>query len=77
MNSDYTLPSATAAWNVYREVKANEKFYLQLQVKHADKTKLVADIQLVDVNKHLIADVKSAEVTVSESLNDLFNPAAA
>jgi polyketide-type polyunsaturated fatty acid synthase PfaA len=72
-----SLPSATAAWNVYREVKANEKFYLQLQVKHADKTKLVADIQLVDVNQYLIADVKSAEVTVSETLNNLFNPAAA
>ncbi len=72
-----SLPSATQAWSVYREVEAGENFYLQLQVTHADKAKLVADIQLIDAEKRVIADIKSAEVTVSETLNNLFRPAAA
>ena len=54
---------------------AGEKFTLVLSVVEASDSKLVANIQLVDENNKLMADIKSAEVTASESLNDLFKPA--
>jgi hypothetical protein len=67
-----SLPSSTLKWSVYREAKVGEKFSLNLDVKEASDSKLVADIQLIDANSKLLAEIESAEVTASESLNDLF-----
>jgi hypothetical protein len=67
-----SLPSSTKRWTSYQQVKPNELFYLQLQVVEQSATKLVADISLINEDNKLLAQIKSAEVTVSENLNDLF-----
>ena len=72
-----SLPSSTDAWTVYRQLNAGEAFYLKLDVVQASgkgkkRGKLVADMQLIDADKQLVASIKSAKVTASESLNDLF-----
>ncbi|CAA0124072.1 Phenolphthiocerol synthesis polyketide synthase type I Pks15/1 [BD1-7 clade bacterium] len=71
-----SLPSATASWTVYQEIKVGQAFFVKLDVDAASENKLVANIQLVDEEGQLLADIKAAEVTISESLNDLFTPAA-
>jgi len=35
-------------------------------------SKLIADISLISTDNELLAEIKSAEVTVSENLNQLF-----
>lgn len=72
-----SLPSSTDSWTVYREVAVGERFYLKLNVvKSAGKGKkrgsLVADIQIIAENKQLLSEIKSAKVTASANLNDLF-----
>ncbi|MFT4923955.1 MAG: acyl transferase domain-containing protein [Phenylobacterium sp.] len=67
-----SLPAATLGWRLYRDPQAGEAFYLQLDVVKQTSNTLVADIALIDTNKQLLAQVKSAEVTGSESLNSLF-----
>jgi len=74
-----SLPSSTDSWTVYREVSVNERFYLQLNVvKSAGKGKkrgsLIADIQMIDENNQLLSELKSAKVTASANLNNLFLP---
>nr|WP_045110309.1 type I polyketide synthase [Moritella viscosa]SHO15137.1 Polyunsaturated fatty acid synthase PfaA [Moritella viscosa] len=71
-----SLPSVTAAWTVYREVAINELFYLQLNVVEHDLltsrgSKACCDIQLIGADMQLIAEVKSAQVSVSDILNDM------
>ena len=67
-----SLPSSTLSWTVYRQVRANETFYLKLDVVEKSSSKLIADISLISSDNKLLADIKSAEVTASENLNDLF-----
>lgn len=67
-----SLPSSTKAWNVYAEITPNETFYLKLDVVEQKQDKLVADITLISSSKKVLAEIRSAEVTVSESLNNLF-----
>ena len=74
-----SLPSSTQSWTVYREVAVGERFYLQLNVvkssaKGKQRGSLVADIQMIDENMHLLSEIKSAKVTASANLNDLFLP---
>jgi len=74
-----SLPSSTDSWTVYREVKLNQAFYLKLTVvKSAGKGKqrgsLVADIQMIDGNQRLLSEIKSAKVTASANLNNMFMP---
>ena len=71
-----SLPSSTKQWITYAQVKAEQLFYLQLTVKEQNNTKLIADISLISTENELLAEIKSAEVTVSESLNDLFKPSS-
>jgi acyl transferase domain-containing protein len=68
-----SLPSATLAWTVYREVKLDQNFYLKLQVTEQQGSRISADILLIDNDKNIMADIKGAQVTSSESLNNLFN----
>ncbi|MEI6895465.1 MAG: SDR family NAD(P)-dependent oxidoreductase [Colwellia sp.] len=77
-----SLPSSTERWTLYRDVNRGEHFYLQLSVvkssgKGKQRGSLVADIQLIDENKQLLAELKSAKVTASANLNDLFLPKVA
>jgi len=67
-----SLPSSTKQWNTYSQVKEGQLFYLELIVKEQSSSKLIADISLISTENKLLAEVKSAEVTVSEGLNDLF-----
>ena len=69
-----SLPSSTKRWTSYQQIKPNELFYLQLKVVEQGSSKLIADISLISEDKKLLAEVKSAEVTISENLNDLFKP---
>ena len=74
-----SLPSSTQSWTVYREVAVGERFYLQLNVlkssgKGKQRGSLVADIQMIAENKQLLSEIKSAKVTASANLNDLFLP---
>ena len=74
-----SLPSSTQSWTVYREVTLNECFYLQLTVvKSSGKGKqrgaLTADIQLISEGNQVLSEIKSAKVTASANLNDLFLP---
>ena len=71
-----SLPSVTAAWTVYREVALDELFYLQLNVVEHDLlgsrgSKACCDIQLIGADMQLLAEVKSAQVSVSDILNDM------
>ncbi|MBU2970962.1 SDR family NAD(P)-dependent oxidoreductase [Pseudoalteromonas sp. C2R02] len=67
-----SLPSKTLAWQVNREVMLGEAFYIDLKVVEQTASKLVADIALISEQKQVLAQVKSAEVTISENLNNLF-----
>jgi polyketide-type polyunsaturated fatty acid synthase PfaA len=74
-----SLPSSTQSWTVYREVTLDECFYLQLTVvKSSGKGKqrgaLTADIQLISESNEVLSEIKSAKVTASANLNDLFLP---
>ena len=68
-----SLPSSTRHWTTYRQVKEGEQFYLHLTVVEQNSSKLIADILLISTDNKILAEIKSAEVTVSESLNALFN----
>jgi polyketide-type polyunsaturated fatty acid synthase PfaA len=67
-----SLPSSTASWTLYREPAIGEEFLLLLTVVEDSPSKLLADVVLVDDKGRLLAEVRSAEVTKSASLNDLF-----
>ncbi|HCM48550.1 MAG TPA: peptide-binding protein, partial [Colwellia sp.] len=72
-----SLPSSTQAWHVYAQVELGQRFYLQLTVvqsngKGGKRGKLVADVNFISEDGLLLAEMKSAKVTASVSLNDLF-----
>ncbi|WP_238596812.1 type I polyketide synthase [Psychromonas sp. psych-6C06] len=68
-----SLPTATLQWTVYREVPVDQPFYLQLKVTANKRNKkVIADVSLIDAQKVILAKVTGAQVTASESLNDLF-----
>jgi len=72
-----SLPTSTAAWTVYREVATDEVFYLELKVAEHNLdqrrgSKAVCDIQLIAQDMSVIAQVKSAQVRASKSLNAMF-----
>jgi len=76
-----SLPSSTQSWTVFREVTLNEPFYLQLTVvKSSGKGKqrgaLTADIALISESNEVLSEIRSAKVTASANLNDLFLPKA-
>ncbi|PKG84305.1 peptide-binding protein [Colwellia sp. 75C3] len=79
-----SLPSSTQAWHVHAQVELGQTFYLQLKVVQSSpkgrsegnrRGKLVADINFISENGLLLAEMKSAKVTASDSLNDMFLPA--
>jgi len=74
-----SLPSSTQSWKVYGQVELGKTFYLQLNVvqsssKGGKRGKLVADINFISEDGFLLAEIKSAKVTASESLNNMFLP---
>nr|WP_052056734.1 type I polyketide synthase [Colwellia psychrerythraea] len=74
-----SLPSSTDSWTVYRDVSFGENFTLKLTVvkssgKGKQRGSLVADIEMIDENNRLLSEIKSAKVTASANLNDLFLP---
>ncbi|TYK64954.1 SDR family NAD(P)-dependent oxidoreductase, partial [Colwellia echini] len=74
-----SLPSSTQAWQIYEQIEINKAFYIQLKVvkssgKGANRGNLVADINFINEAGEILAEIKSAKVTASESLNDMFLP---
>jgi polyketide-type polyunsaturated fatty acid synthase PfaA len=74
-----SLPSSTQSWTVYRDVSLGENFYLKLTVVKSSgqgkqRGSLTADIEMIDENHQLLSEIKSAKVTASANLNDLFLP---
>lgn len=67
-----SLPSSTKSWTTYRQVQVDELFYLQLIVVAKSASKFIADISLINADNKILAEIKSAEVTISENLNNLF-----
>lgn len=67
-----SLPSATAQWAFYREVALDEPFDLLLEVTEQSQSQCIAEVQLIDANGLVIADVKGVKVTASASLNHVF-----
>jgi acyl transferase domain-containing protein len=74
-----SLPSSTQKWTVYREVAAGERFYLRLKVvkssgKGKQRGSLNADIEFISENDEVLSELRSAKVTASANLNELFLP---
>ena len=68
-----SLPTATATWTVYQEVPLDQPFYVKLDLTTNKRNKkVIADVELINQNKQILASVVGAQVTASESLNDLF-----
>ncbi|MEI6386973.1 MAG: SDR family NAD(P)-dependent oxidoreductase [Spirochaetota bacterium] len=67
-----SLPSSTGSWTVYREVTPGETFFLALSVISHDTTRLRADLDVVDSDGAVLAEVRAAEVTISATLKDTF-----
>lgn len=67
-----SLPSATTAWQFYREVEVDQPFNLRLDVIEDKASECVANVQLIDIQGLLLADAQGVKVTVSASLNALF-----
>jgi polyketide-type polyunsaturated fatty acid synthase PfaA len=68
-----SLPTATAKWIVYQEVPVDLPFYLQLKVTANKRNKkIIADVLLINADKQILATITGAQVTASESLNNLF-----
>ncbi|MCP4322009.1 MAG: KR domain-containing protein, partial [Alteromonadales bacterium] len=68
-----SLPTATAQWTVYQEVPVDQPFYLLLNLTANKRNKkVIADIQMINADKQILASVVGAQVTASESLNSLF-----
>ncbi|GLS91007.1 hypothetical protein GCM10007916_20750 [Psychromonas marina] len=68
-----SLPTATANWTVYQEVPVDQPFYLQLKLTANKRNKkVIADVELINEQKQILATIIGAQVTASESLNDLF-----
>jgi polyketide-type polyunsaturated fatty acid synthase PfaA len=68
-----SLPTATVKWTVYQEVPVDQPFYLQLSVTANKRNKkVIADVQFISADKQILATITGAQVTASESLNDLF-----
>jgi len=71
-----SLPSSVAAFEQYRVVQAGERCFIAVDViRHTEKA-LVADVTMMAADGAVISRFKSAEVTISATLNTLFKPAA-
>ena len=67
-----SLPSSTLSWLVYQPVSPIEPFYLKLDVTEQKANTICADISLISHDSQVLAVVKSATVTASENLKELF-----
>ncbi len=50
----------------------DEAFYVKLTVTAHKGKKVVADVQMINADKQIMAAVTGAQVTASANLNDLF-----
>jgi polyketide-type polyunsaturated fatty acid synthase PfaA len=71
-----SLPSSVVAFEQFRVAQPGERCFIVVDViRHSEKA-LVADVTMVASDGAVISRFKSAEVTISASLNTLFKPAA-
>ncbi|WP_137297407.1 type I polyketide synthase [Psychromonas sp. SP041] len=71
-----SLPTSTAAWQVFREVKADEFFFIKLNIIKTTGQSVFADLLLIDQSNNIISKITAAEVTCSASLSELFKASA-
>ena len=71
-----SLPTSTAAWQVFREVKVDEFFFIKLNIIKTTGQSVFADLLLIDQNNNIISKITAAEVTCSASLSELFKVSA-
>ncbi|MDA7745731.1 SDR family NAD(P)-dependent oxidoreductase [Psychromonas sp.] len=67
-----SLPSSTDAWEVFREVKINEYFFVKLTISKQVGQRVIGDLLIIDKNHNIISKVTAAEVTCSPTLKDIF-----
>ena len=71
-----SLPTSTEAWQVFREVKVGEYFFIKLNIIKATGQSVFADLLLIDQDNKIISKITAAEVTCSASLSELFKASA-
>jgi hypothetical protein len=71
-----SLPASTEQWQVIREVKVNEPFFIKLNVVKQSGQSVFGDILVIDKDNHIVSKVIGAEVTCSPRLTQLFKASA-
>jgi len=71
-----SLPTSTGSWDVFREVKLGEHFFIKLTVTKHQGQSVFGDLLLIDQDNKVISQINAAEVTCSPSLSELFKASA-
>ncbi|WP_418135171.1 SDR family oxidoreductase [Psychromonas sp. GE-S-Ul-11] len=71
-----SLPTSTGSWDVFREVKLGEHFFIKLIVTKQQGQSVFGDLLLIDQANKVISQISAAEVTCSPSLSELFKASA-
>jgi len=71
-----SLPTSTKNWQVSREVKLNESFFIKLNITKKTGSSIIGDLIMITQNKQIVSRVNGVEVTCSPSLSSLFKASA-
>jgi len=71
-----SLPTSTEQWQLFRDVKVGEDFFIKLTISKQSGQSVLGDLLLIDQNNRIISKVTAAEVTCSASLRELFKASA-
>jgi len=67
-----SLPARAGVGEHFRPIPRDQEVYISLDVKSADKKRMVADITAHDETGKIYTRILDAEVTISKKLNDQF-----
>ena len=71
-----SLPTSTEQWQLFRDVKVGEDFFIKLTITKQSGQSVLGDLLLIDQNNRVISKITAAEVTCSASLRELFKASA-
>ncbi|WP_028867194.1 type I polyketide synthase [Psychromonas arctica] len=71
-----SLPTSTQQWQLFRDVKVGEDFFIKLNIIKQSGQSVLGDVLLIDQENRIISKITAAEVTCSASLRDLFKASA-
>ena len=71
-----SLPTSTGQWQLFRDVKVGEDFFIKLTITKQSGQSVLGDLLLIDQNNRVISKISAAEVTCSASLRELFKASA-